>query len=163
MKYVINFLKIATAIFILTFFVRILIISPSKINGRSMEPTLHDTQFILVNKLSYFFITPSRNDVVQFIHPNVPAFVVKRIIGVPGDTISIDNEEISVTDQNGQTHTHPLPANSKIGFRVYDLTLGVNEYFLLGDNPDESTDSRHYGPIHRSKIVGSVIIPARSK
>ena len=122
-----------------------------------MEPTLYNSQEILIDRFSYFIVGPQRGDVVVFL-PNGNEnshFYVKRVIGIPGDTISI---------QNGQVMIDGLPYEEE---GIYDkmesggiaetaITLGEDEYFVLGDNRNSSEDSRssNVGIVMRDYIIG---------
>ena len=125
--------------------------------GMSMEPTLYNSQEILIDRFSYFIVGPPRGDVVVFL-PNGNEnshYYVKRVIGIPGDTISI---------QNGQVMIDGLPYEED---GIYDkmesggiaetaITLGEDEYFVLGDNRNSSEDSRssNVGIVMRDYIIG---------
>ena len=125
--------------------------------GMSMEPTLYNSQEILIDRFSYFIVGPQRGDVVVFL-PNGNEnshYYVKRVIGIPGDTISI---------QDGQVMIDGLPYEED---GIYDkmesggiaetaITLGEDEYFVLGDNRNSSEDSRssNVGIVMRDYIIG---------
>lgn len=122
-----------------------------RIEGRSMEPTLHSGQYLLVNKLSYFGpADPQRGDIVVFEAWNQEKDFIKRVIGVPGDTIEVRDGCVHV---NGTCLDEPYldqPTNET----QPPVTLDVEEYFVMGDNRGNSSDSRQYGPLPQDRIIG---------
>lgn len=127
------------------------------VNGSSMEDTLTDGDNLLVDKLSYRFGDPERFDVIVFryIHEK-NTYYVKRIIGLPGETIQIDNNgNIYINGQLTEEH-YGLEQMQSPGIAADPITLGEDEYFVLGDNRNNSSDSRaaKVGPIDRDIIVG---------
>ena len=161
MKYILKFVKIITAVLVITITIRIFLFSPSTIDGRSMEPTLLDSQWILVSNVSLLFSQPQKNDIVQIIHPEIPQFIVKRIIATPGDTVIEKEDSITVMDQNNEIFTIYLNDTLNTSQTTKRIKIEKNEYYILGDNYNQSVDSRNFGPIHRSLILGEVIrIPA---
>ena len=123
------------------------------VEGSSMEPNLHTGQFLIVNRLSYEFGEPERGDVIVFDYPNNPSDdYVKRIIGLPGDSIRIEDGVIYVNDV---VLDEPFPTREIPGFyegqwpRVPD-----GQYFVLGDNRRASSDSRDWGMLEEDLIIG---------
>lgn len=127
------------------------------VDGPSMTPTLLNGEYILVNKAEYFFHGPQRGEVIVFQYPKDPSRdFVKRVIGVPGDTVKVTaNGVVSV---NGMVLTEPYINNSVniYGPETWKLTAG--EYFVLGDNRGDSSDSRDWGPVPRSDIIGAAAL-----
>ncbi len=125
------------------------------VEGTSMQPSLNDNQFVLVNKLAYLFHAPERGDVIVFHWPvNTTKDLIKRVIGLPGDTIVITRETVQV---NGVVLKEPYvrtPANPN-GKR---LVVPPNDYFVLGDNRPVSDDSRDWGYVPRSYIIGKAVL-----
>jgi len=125
------------------------------IQGPSMEPTLHNQERIMVDKVSYLLHPPSRGDVIVFIAPNNPALnYVKRIIAIPGDVISVDDTTVKV---NGATLQEPYVDPRRQG-NPYDSidnrVVPPNDYFVMGDDRVNSSDSRDWGFVPRGNIVG---------
>lgn len=122
-----------------------------RIEGRSMYPTLSPDQYLLVNKLSYsLFGEPQRGDIVVFESWAADKDFIKRIVGIPGDEIEIHDNAVHV---NGVALEEPYldqPTSDHIG----PITLGPGEYYVMGDNRSNSSDSRAYGPLEGDKIVG---------
>lgn len=147
------------------FFVRGFVGEPGKINGPSMESTFVDSQIFLVNKFILLFTPPNRGDIVQILHDDGPKreLVVKRIIGLPGEIVEIKRNQVFITDSTDNTYalSEPYLAQGELTLTPDHIPqkyakLAPGQYFLLGDNRDHSIDSRYWGPIDRSWIVGKV-------
>lgn len=128
-----------------------LMVQNFRIEGHSMEPTLHPNQYLLVNKLAYrLFGEPQRGDIVVFQAWNDDKDFIKRIIAIPGDEIEVRDGAVYV---NGMRLHEPYvagPTTDNIAPRV----LGPNEYFVMGDNRGNSSDSRAYGALPGERIIG---------
>lgn len=122
-----------------------------RIEGYSMEPNFHDGQFLLVNKIQYLLSPPRRGDVIIFRYPlNPKKNFIKRVIGLPGEKVQIQAGKIYVNDVRVP---EPYPYN----FADYDwgpVTIGPDEYFVLGDNRPESSDSHAWGMLPAKDIIG---------
>ncbi len=137
---------------ILAVVVHLFLAQATVVFGQSMEPNLSPQQRLIVEKISYHLHEPYRNDIVVIDLPTMEDMLVKRVVGLPGEVISIANGQVSV---NGtpldESFPHDLDYNS-----MAPLRLGPNEYFVMGDNRDNSNDSRAFGPITRDEIAGRV-------
>jgi signal peptidase I len=124
--------------------------------GHSMEPNLHDKELILVDKWTYLFHPPSRGDVIVFIAPPVPTDdYIKRIIGIPGDTITIHNTTVTVDGVSlHETYIDPAMQGNPYAFKTINEVVPPNNYFVLGDNRAGSDDSRDWGFVPRQNIIG---------
>ena len=127
------------------------------VNGASMEDTLFDGDNLLVDKISYRFTDPERFDVIVFkyIHEK-NTYYVKRIIGLPGETVQIDNNgNIYINGEKIEEH-YGYEQIQNPGMASNPITLGEDEYFVLGDNRNNSSDSRaeNVGNIDKEIIVG---------
>ncbi len=124
------------------------------IDGPSMQPSLMNNQYVLVNKLAYLFHAPERGDVIVFHWPvDTSKDLIKRVIGVPGDVIVIDSKTVRV---NGVLLNEPYimaPANPT-GNR---WVVPPNDYFVMGDNRLVSDDSRDWGFVPKNYIVGKAV------
>ncbi len=122
-----------------------------RIEGYSMEPNFHDGQFLLVNKIAYKIGHPARGDVIIFHFPlNETKNYIKRVIGLPGETVQIKAGRVYI---NGVLMQEQFPFEHA----EYDYgpkTLSADEYFVLGDNRPESSDSHYWGPVPTRDIVG---------
>ena len=125
-----------------------------RVDGMSMEPTLHNGEYILVNKAAYIFHAPQRGDVIVFEYPgNLQVDYIKRIIAIPGDTITIVGTKVTV---DGVTLSEPYinPEDIANPFPPTNRVVGTNEYFVLGDNRGNSSDSRQWGFVPQQNIIG---------
>jgi signal peptidase I len=130
------------------------------IDGPSMQPNFYAGQFLVVNRMSYMLGAPDRGDVVVFNAPgNGPDDppLIKRLIGLPGETVEIRATLVYV---NGDLLDEPYIKESCSDSRCRDAswTLGPNEYFFMGDNRNNSKDSRVFGPVPRDRIVGEAFL-----
>jgi signal peptidase I len=131
----------------------------------SMRPTLVEGDRVLVNKLSYRFGDPSRGDIVVFERPPNDQSssnqdikdLIKRVIGLPGETISCSSTGVMLID--GRPLDEPyIPEGVASDCRGQQWTVGVDEIFVMGDNRNDSTDSRVFGAVKQSSIVGRAFI-----
>jgi len=127
------------------------------IEGHSMEPSLHDQELILVDKWTYLFHPPTRGDVIVFIAPPQPSQdYIKRVIGVPGDKITIQNTTV-IVDGVPLKETYVDPKNQGGTFEdknIFKMVVPPNDYFVLGDNRANSSDSRVWGFVPKQNILG---------
>ena len=126
-----------------------------RVDGQSMEPGLHTDEFVLVDKAAYLFQSPQRGDVIVFHYPLDPSKdFIKRIIGLPGDTVQTTSNEVIV---DGQILHEPY-INDASNSNDNTLKLGPDQFFVMGDNRNNSFDSRLWGPLNKSYIVGKAIL-----
>ena len=146
--------------------IRIFVISPFVVDGESMHPTFGHLDYLIVDELVYLFSTPSRGNVIVFRYPKNPSvFYIKRIIGLPGETVSINHGTVTITQTDGTTITlaEPYVVNEDATY-TKSVTLGAKEYFVLGDNRPNSSDSRVWGALPARNIIGRVdarLLPLR--
>jgi signal peptidase I len=125
-----------------------------RVENISMQPTLHEGEFVLVNKLAYRLGSFQRGDVIVFHYPRNPADdYIKRIIGLPGDTILIENGEVAV---NGQVLNEPYIAAPPQYTSSWSVPEG--QIFVLGDNRNQSSDSHSWGFVPAQNVVGRALI-----
>ncbi len=152
--------KFVLIILLIVIPVRVYVAQPFIVNGASMDPTFEHGEYLIVDQISYRFNEPDRGDVVVFKYPNDQRqYFIKRIIGLPGETIKITNSSIVIyNDENpeGKELDEPYLKNRSVRYSVNGLetTLGSSEYFVLGDNRMESSDSRSWGSLKRNLIIG---------
>jgi signal peptidase I len=120
--------------------------------GQSMEPNLSARQRLIIDKISYRFHSPSRDDIVVLKIPTMDELLVKRIVGLPGETVEIRNGLVYI---NGQQLPELFP-HDQSNQTMELMTLGPLDYFVLGDNRGNSNDSRVFGPVKREYILGRV-------
>ena len=139
---------ISLAIF---FFVYILLVQPHRVKGDSMLPNFHDGELLLTEKVTYRIYKPQRGDVIVFRAPERNVDFIKRVVGVGGDTVRIEDGVVFIND--GKLN-EPYETQKTQG--TTGVTLAGDEYFVLGDNRGSSSDSRSFGPVKRSAIRGKV-------
>lgn len=128
------------------------------VQGPSMQPNFHDNQFLIVSRVNYLLGNPQRGDVVVFHYPgNTDEDYIKRVIGVPGDIIEIRDTQVYVNDVPLSEPYINEPCRES-SCRDDRWELGPDEYFVMGDNRNRSSDSRSFGPVLREYIVGEVLI-----
>ncbi len=155
----------------LTFILRMFVIQTFSIPSGSMLPTLHIGDRIIVNKLSYDFHGVHRGDIVVFKRPPLEAQnyadLVKRVVGLPGETISTVNGNVYINGKllsvpwlptGPQSFTGPLASNAHQQFNMPGpVKIPEGYYYVMGDNRTDSEDSRYFGPIPKSLIVGRAV------
>ncbi|NLB60934.1 MAG: signal peptidase I [Clostridiales bacterium] len=153
--FIITLLMVVIAVFAL----RMFIFEPIKVDGVSMQPTLIDTENMLVEKVSYWFSTPERGDIIICYFPNRAdpnETFVKRIIGLPGETISVKEGAVYINGEKLDESEYWL-GHINGNFPEYEIPDG--EVFVMGDNRNNSGDSRlkEVGSIPIKRIVGHVL------
>jgi len=145
---------IIAALIVLPF--RYFIAQPFIVKGVSMSPTFETGEYLIVDEISYRFNNPERGDVVIVKKPgNTSENLIKRIMGLPGETLRYKNNVLTVINKenpDGLIISEPYLTNIKTS--DFEATLGNDQYFVMGDNRDYSRDSRHYGPINGDLILG---------
>ena len=158
-------LKIAILAFIIVVPIRYFLFQPFIVRGASMEPNFHSGDYLIIDEITYRFRDPQRGEVVVFSFPKNPSQrYIKRIIGLPGETLEIKEGKIEIFSLQGQRildESSYLPPSyqSQISGEI-KVTLNENEYFVLGDNRSFSSDSRSWGPLPRKYIIGRVFLRA---
>ena len=141
------------------FFVMIYVFSVTRVVGDSMNPTLEDGEIFILDKLKYRFFDIERGDIVSLQHGD-SKFYIKRIIGVPGDSIVIKDSKIYI---NGMQYEEDYISSDLVYEDFYISSLGYQTipegmYFVLGDNRINSSDSREFGLVSKDDIVGRISI-----
>lgn len=156
--------------------IRYFIAQPFVVSGDSMDNTFQNNNYLIVDELSYRFENPKRGDVIVFKVPpkglelsnysaNKTVFFIKRIIGLPGDTVEINGDEVKITNKenpNGLVLNEPYAFINKLVPSAFSnikekVTLGDGEYFVMGDNRHNSSDSRFWGVLPKEDIKGRVL------
>jgi len=159
--FVLEFLQIIIIALAIIIPVRYFLVQPFYVKGASMEPSFYDHEYLIIDEISYRFSEPKRGETLVFRYPQDPSeFFIKRIIGLPSETVEVSNGLIIIYNSehpNGLTldESAYLPEDTVTPGRK-KVTLGLNEYFVMGDNRDASLDSRVFGPITIDAIVGRV-------
>lgn len=153
-------LVIALSIFLVVY---LFLLQPHQVNGKSMEPNFQTGDYVLTDKISYRFGTPQRGDVVVFHAPasaNCPQGTgcdfIKRVIALPNETVEVRNGQFYINSSPLNEDYIPSTTTTEAGqfIRNNSVTLKSDEYFVIGDNRPYSSDSRAWGPIDKSMIVG---------
>jgi len=125
-----------------------------RVDGSSMEPTLRNGEFVLVNRLAYRIGQPARGDVVVFHYPKNPTQeYIKRVIGLPGDEVKIFRRQVTV---NGKILDEPYIADAP--HYTVNTTVPAGTFFVLGDNRNNSSDSHSWGPVPLENVVGKAFL-----
>ena len=160
-------LVFAGMVFIIFFVIRPYIVEPYVVDGASMYPTFKTGNYLLVDKLSYEIGKPKRNSVLVFKYPNDQSkSFIKRIIGLPGETLVMKNNVLTITNAenpNGFTPDQSYVVNQcqhtgGACVSSFEKTLARDEYFVMGDNRAESFDSRSWGPLPKKDILGKPFV-----
>lgn len=150
---------VALSIFVVVY---LFLFQPHEIKGNSMEPNFHNNEYILTDKISYRFREPQRGEVIIFKAPGNPDVdYIKRIIGLAGDKVKVLNGKVYVNDQQLPEaylaeSTPLLPASSMQ--EGIPISVPEGELFAMGDNRPHSSDSREFGPIPISSIIGKAFL-----
>ena len=162
LSFILEILKIVIIALLIVVPVRIFLFQPFVVRGESMEPNFSDGDYLIVDEITYRFNSPKRGEVVVFDSPSTPfARYIKRVIGLPGETIKIEDgliniygeEEFIILDEGY------LPGNITTSGDI-NISLQEGEYFVLGDNRSASFDSRKFGPLKEENIIGRVYLRA---
>ncbi len=140
--------------------VRLFIAQPFFVSGESMVPTFQNGQYLIVDEATYRFYPPHRGDVIVFRYPKDPTqFFIKRIIGLPGEVVHITDDGITVTHKDGTVATLDESFVVNLGNGgTHDYVVPSNQYFVMGDNRPESSDSRSWGFLPKENIVGRTFL-----
>ena len=140
--------------------IRLFVAQPFVVDGESMHPTFENGDYLIVDELTYHFEAPQRGDVIVFRYPgDTKIFYIKRIVGLPGETVHINSGQVSITETNGTNITLNEPyAVPDDATYTLNTTLGPGNYFVMGDNRPESSDSRVWGPLPSYDIIGRVFL-----
>ena len=151
-----DLVKFAVMALIIVIPIRMWIAQPFVVSGESMVPTFHDGEYLIVDEISYILGHANRGDVVIFRYPNdTKRFFIKRIIGLPNETIKVNNGSVTIINKE-----HPdgfkmkEPYVNEEFFTGEEYTTKDNEYFVMGDNRNRSSDSRFWGVLPKNLLVG---------
>lgn len=132
-----------------------------KVSGNSMVPTFHSGDFLITEKVSYRFNSPQRGDVIVLKNPRDESQdFIKRIIAIPGDTVKVESNIVHVNNEPVNESYLPPDTQTQAGaFLIEGISVkaGPNQYFVMGDNRDHSSDSRDWGALTREEIVGKAL------
>lgn len=164
---ILEFLQIIAIAAIVVVPIRYFVFQPFLVKGASMEPNFHDGDYLIIDELSYRLRNPERGEVIVFHYPFDPSQrFIKRVIGLPGETVAVKNGQVDITTGDGSTVVLPEPYVQGIYTSTGDaisnagLILKSDEYFVLGDNRTHSFDSREWGMVNRKFIIGRTVLRA---
>ena len=159
--FIYSFIETVVIALVIAVVLYLFIMTPHEVLGNSMHPTYKNGEYLMANKLTYRFGEPQRGDVIIFQYSETQDFI-KRIIGIPGDTIMVKDGNVYI---NGQQLDESDYLSDSVYTRGGDylsegetISIGEGEYFVLGDNRPHSSDSRTFGPISETKIKGKAWI-----
>ena len=155
--------KLAVISLVIILPIRYYVIQPFFVLGASMEPNFENGDYLIIDEISYRFNKPQRGDVIVFKYPNNPKqYYIKRIIGLPGEIITISDEKIVIKNKANpdgfaleEDYLSGVETNGNIS-----TTLGFDEYYVLGDNRGASSDSRMWGALKEEFVVGRALLRA---
>jgi len=142
--------------------IRYYLVQPFFVKGASMEPNFEDGDYILVDELSFRFRDAERGEVIIFRFPQQPSqFFIKRIIGLPEETVQVKDNQVTVFNEENPegfvlSETYLAPEQKTLG--TMTTKLDDNEYFVLGDNRLQSSDSRRWGPVNQNLVMGRAFL-----
>jgi signal peptidase I len=140
--------------------IRAWVAQPFVVSGGSMDNTFKDGQYLIVDEISYRFKNPERGDVLIFKYPNdTSKYFIKRLIGLPGEKVIVSNDSVMIQNAEypkGMTLNEPYTGSRTLGNTA--MTLGPDEYFVMGDNRLVSLDSRAWGVLPKEDIVGRPVL-----
>lgn len=142
--------------------IRYFLFQPFFVKGQSMEPSFESGDYLIIDEISYRLRTPERGEVVVFKNPqNQNQRFIKRIVGLPGETVELKDGKVAITANFKKfilDESAYLPVHIRTDPKLFrNITLEKDEYFVLGDNRLNSSDSRIFGPLPRENIIGRVI------
>ena len=153
-------LRTIVLVLITALLIRSFIAQPFVVEGKSMEPTLHNAEYLIVDKIEYRLHPPQRGDVIVFKAPESPdQNYIKRVIGLPGETVTIKDNSVFVNgtliDEQYIANAKTTPATTTENPSFFlEQKLTATEFFVMGDNRDHSSDSRRWGPLPTKNIIG---------
>ena len=157
-NFIVETIKFVVLALIIVLPIRYFVAQPFVVSGSSMDPTFQNGQYLIVDELSYRFKDPHRGDVVVFTPPvDADKYYIKRIIGLPGETVRVEGSDVVIKNKNHPDgfkldQSYVAEPNEKID--SISFTLLNDQYFVMGDNRAASSDSRVWGPITKESIVG---------
>jgi signal peptidase I len=163
-SFIFELLKVVAISIVIIIPIRYFLIQPFYVKGASMEPTFHDHEYLIIDEISYRFGEPKRGDVIVFRYPRDPReYYIKRVIGLPGEKIQVKGGNIFIYNDNNpegfNLEEKYLPNNLETyGTTEEIINVGQGEYYVFGDNRPTSKDSRNFGPVKRSFLIGKVLL-----
>lgn len=149
--------KIALLAGITVFVVRHFVFKPFYVKGQSMEPTFFEKEYLIIDQMTYRFREPERGEIIVFRPPTgVKDFYLKRIVGLPGERIRVEDNKVIVCNPECHVLDEYYIDDDIETTGAVSMTLGADQYFVLGDNRERSFDSRKFGAADSTSIVGKI-------
>ncbi len=156
--YILEIVKIVAISLAIILPIRYFLIEPFYVRGASMEPNFYNHEYLIANKIVYRFDDLQRGDVIIFKNPNNRRqYLIKRVIGLPGEKIVISDNKVMIynnENKDGFELIESYLSENEVTDRGVDVILGDDRFFILGDNRDNSMDSRMFGSIGSDLVVG---------
>ncbi len=168
-QYILSFIwetaKIVIISLLIIIPIRYFLFQPFFVRGASMEPNFENGEYLIIDEISYRFTNPERGDVIIFRYPKDPSqYYIKRIIAMPNEVIKINNGKVIIFNEQNPTGLELEESYLEEGNQFtpgnIEVSLDGNEYFVLGDNRQASSDSRRWGPVPEHYIIGQAWIRA---
>ena len=161
-EFVREVLKIVIVAAVIVIPIRYFLFQPFFVRGQSMDPSFENGDYLIIDEITYRFRGPERGEVIVFKYPEDPSNrFIKRVIGLPGETVEIKDGNITIYNESG---TYLLDekylSSDLITSGDIEITLEKNQYFVMGDNRPYSFDSRRFGPLSEEYIIGRVVLRA---
>ena len=155
-----EFLSVAVFAALIVIPIRLFLAEPFVVNGASMDPNFTTKDYLIIDKISYRLSSPDRGDVIVLKYPQNPStFFIKRIIGLPSETISIQGSQVTISGaEHSESFVLDEPYLTHVGDDTFTITLTDDEYFVMGDNRPSSSDSRVWGPLPKENVVGRAFV-----
>ncbi|MCA9361315.1 signal peptidase I [Candidatus Kaiserbacteria bacterium] len=158
---ILEIIQFAVIALIIVVPIRMFIAQPFIVSGASMVDTFHTGEYLIVDQISYRFHKPERGDIIIFRYPRDPSkFFIKRVIATPGDTIDINGNVVTIFNDEypdgkvlDETYVESMKPDTNLNEK-----LGSREYFVMGDNRDQSSDSRIWGVLQEENIIGRAFV-----
>jgi signal peptidase I len=160
---ILEIIKIAIVAFIIVAPIRYFLFQPFIVSGSSMAPNFESGDYLIVNEISYRFSAPERGDVIVFNAGFINGYAgqrfIKRVIGLPGETVDVTNGQVKILKDGKTTVLSEkyLPADLKT-LKDVNIILKADQYFVLGDNREYSFDSRYWGMVPKQDIIGKAAL-----
>jgi len=143
-------LQVVVPAVLLALAIHIFLAQATVVYGQSMQPNLQPAERLVIEKISYYFSEPKRNDIVVLDISQISDLLIKRLVGLPGETVEIRRGTVLINGQTIDQSFVMLPGGTTYG----PVTLGPDSYFVMGDNRNNSNDSRAFGPVQGDEISG---------
>lgn len=162
-NFIFELIKIVVISVVIIVPIRYFLIQPFYVKGASMEPAFYDHEYLIIDEISYRFNDSKRGEVIVFRYPRDPQeYFIKRVIGLPGEKVQIKDGSVYIYNKENPVgflleEKYLSPDLKTYGSTNEIVSLDKDEYFVLGDNRNSSKDSRIFGPVKRSFIIGRVL------